>query len=55
MKLMCGCTKQAFPYNTGTQNATFTRLICVSHLEHLRPNLSNPIQKKLYNERTHKI
>lgn len=50
---MCGYTKQTAPYRTGTQTATFSRLICVS--EHLRPSLSDLIQKKLHNEKTHKI
>ena len=52
---MCGCSQQAALKRTGTQAATISGLIYVSYLEHLRPNLSDLIEKKSYNERTHKI
>ena len=42
---MCGCTRQAVSCRVGTQTATFFQLICVSYLEHLRPNLLDLIQK----------
>lgn len=43
---MCGCSQQAAPKRTGTQAATISGLIYVSYLEHLKPNLSDPIEKK---------
>ena len=51
---MCSCTQQTVPYKTGTQTTTFSYLICASYLEHLRPNLSDLTQEKLYSEKTYK-
>ena len=50
---MCGCTKQTAPCRAGTQVTAFFWLVSVS--EHLRPSLSDLIQKKLYQEKTLEI
>ena len=51
---MAALSKQT-PRELVLKSATFSRLICVSSLEHLGPGISDPIEKKRYNGRTHKI
>ena len=52
---LCGCILQIVIYSTGTQTTSISRLINLSLLRHLRTDLSDLKQGKLYNERTNQI